>query len=132
LKEGDTTKASIPVNSSFTLEDLVHMIDVSVNSKCSADREGITRTLTDSLRSLLECFKLDCKLYVDNNLHRQVRSMVQQVHGEGRGTRDTNTMPMSNANPGAMVIAMQGSPSTAVRIGGVGAATNLNFQQPYY
>jgi hypothetical protein len=81
VKKWDTTKASVPVNSPFTLEELVHMIDVSVNSKYDTDLEGITRTLTDRLRSLLESFKLDYKQDVDNNLHRQVRSMVQQVLG---------------------------------------------------
>jgi hypothetical protein len=49
IKKGDTTKASVPVNSPFTLEELVHMIDVSVNSTYEADLEGITRTLTDSI-----------------------------------------------------------------------------------
>jgi hypothetical protein len=41
-KKGDTVKASTPVNSPFTLEELVHMIDVSVNSKYGADLEVIT------------------------------------------------------------------------------------------
>jgi hypothetical protein len=40
VKKGDTAKASIPVSSPFTLEELVHMIDVSVNSKYIADFEG--------------------------------------------------------------------------------------------
>jgi hypothetical protein len=42
VKKGDTVKASTPVNSPFTLEELVHMIDVSVNSKYGADLEVIT------------------------------------------------------------------------------------------
>jgi hypothetical protein len=33
VKKGDTTKAPVPVNSPFTLEELVYMIDISVNSK---------------------------------------------------------------------------------------------------
>jgi hypothetical protein len=37
MKKGDTTKESTPVNSSFTLEELVHMIDVSINGKYGAD-----------------------------------------------------------------------------------------------
>jgi hypothetical protein len=40
IKKGDTMEASVPVNSPFTLEELVHMIDVSVNSKYGADLEG--------------------------------------------------------------------------------------------
>jgi hypothetical protein len=61
VKKGDTTKASVPINSPFTLEELVHMIDVSINSKYGADLEGIMRTLTDGLCSSLESFKLDYK-----------------------------------------------------------------------
>jgi hypothetical protein len=50
VKKGDIMKASAPVHSCFTLEELVHMIDVSVNSEYWVDLEGITRTLTDSVR----------------------------------------------------------------------------------
>jgi hypothetical protein len=53
IKKSDTTKASVLVNSPFTLEELVHMIDVSVNNKYGADLEGITRTITDSMRGRL-------------------------------------------------------------------------------
>jgi hypothetical protein len=49
VKKGDTMWASMPVSSSFTLEELVHMIDVWVSSKYGTDLEGITRTLTDSV-----------------------------------------------------------------------------------
>jgi hypothetical protein len=132
VKKGETTRVSVPVNSSFTLEELVHMIDVSINSKYDANLEGFTRTLTDSLRSSLESFKFDYKQDVYNNLHKQVRSMVQQVLGEGRGKRDTDTSPAGNTNSGASGVATQGSPSTASRTRGVGAAANPSFQQPYY
>jgi hypothetical protein len=42
VKKGDIVQASRLVNSPFTLEELVHMIDVSVNSKYGTDLEGIT------------------------------------------------------------------------------------------
>jgi hypothetical protein len=42
IKKDDTTKASVPVISPFTLEEHVHMIDVSVKSRYGADLEGIT------------------------------------------------------------------------------------------
>jgi uncharacterized alkaline shock family protein YloU len=54
VKKGDTVKASTPVNSPFTLEELVQLIDVSVNSKYGVDLEGITRTLTDSVKGEVE------------------------------------------------------------------------------
>jgi hypothetical protein len=50
VRKGDTMKASTLVNSLFTLEELVHMIDVSINSKYIANLEGITRTLTHSVQ----------------------------------------------------------------------------------
>jgi hypothetical protein len=53
LKKGDMAKVLVPVNSPLTLEELVYMIDVSVSSKYGSDLEGITRTLTDGLRSSL-------------------------------------------------------------------------------
>jgi hypothetical protein len=108
VKKGDTTKASVPINSPFTLEELVHMIDVSINSKYGADLEGIMRTLTDGLCSSLESFKLDYKQDVGNNLRRQVRSMVQQVLEESRGKCDTDTIPTINPNLGAMGMGTQG------------------------
>jgi hypothetical protein len=117
MNKGDTTTASVPVNSPFTLEELVDMIDVSVNRKCSADLEGITCTLTDGLHNSLESFKLDCKQDVDNNLHRQVRSMVQQILREGRGKRDTDMTPIMTPDLGAMGMGTQGSPYKEVRTG---------------
>jgi hypothetical protein len=50
VKKGNTVKASTLVNSPFTLEELVHMIDMSVNSMYGADLEGIIHTLTDGIR----------------------------------------------------------------------------------
>jgi hypothetical protein len=132
VKKGDTDKASIPINSSFTLEEHVHMIDVSVNIKYEANMEGMMHMLTDSIHGSLESFKLDYKQDIYNNLHRQVRSMVQQVLGEGRAKRDTDTTPMGNISLEIDGAASQGSPSTTIRTGGVGAVVNPNFQQPYY
>jgi hypothetical protein len=42
VKKSDMVKASIPANALFTLEELVHMIGVSVSSKYGADLEAIT------------------------------------------------------------------------------------------
>jgi hypothetical protein len=61
VKKGDTARASMPVSSSFTLEELVHMINVSVSSKYVADLEGITRTLTDSVQGSVESLRLEFK-----------------------------------------------------------------------
>jgi hypothetical protein len=61
VKKGDTAKASLPVNCLFTLEELVHMTDVLVNSKYGADLEGITRTIMDSVWGSLESLRLEFK-----------------------------------------------------------------------
>jgi hypothetical protein len=61
VKKGDTARALMPVSSSFTLEELVHMINVSVSSKYVADLEGITCTLTDSVQGSVESLRLEFK-----------------------------------------------------------------------
>jgi hypothetical protein len=76
MKKGDTVKTSIPVNSPFTLEELVHLIDVSVNNKDGADLEGITCTLTDSVKRSVESLRLEFKEESEKML-RQIRAMVQ-------------------------------------------------------
>jgi uncharacterized alkaline shock family protein YloU len=76
MKKGDTVKTSIPVNSPFTLEELVHLIDVSVNNKYGADLEGITHTLTDSVKRSVESLRLEFK-EESEKMPRQIRAMVQ-------------------------------------------------------
>jgi hypothetical protein len=66
---------SSPINSPFTLEELLHMIDVSVNSKYGADMEGITHTLTDSVRRSVESLKLEFK-QESEKMPRQVMVIV--------------------------------------------------------
>jgi hypothetical protein len=107
VKKGDTVKASTPVNSPFTLEELVHLIDVSVNSKYGADLEAVTRALTESVKGSVESLRLELKQEYEK-MPRQIRAMVQQVLGESRGKCDTegpdvNTTTMgtsSSTTPG--------------------------------
>jgi hypothetical protein len=94
VKKGDTTKASIPVNSPFTLGELVHMINVSVNSKYGADLEGITHTIMDKVRDSLELVRLESKRE-SKGLPRQIRAVVQQVLGEARDKHDTEAVDIS-------------------------------------
>jgi hypothetical protein len=108
IKKGDTMRASRLVNSHFMLKELIHMINVSSNSKYGTDLESITHTLMDGLRESFESFKLECKQDF-KNLPKQVRSMVQKVLGEVKGKRedespDTNTMItyVSPTNTGRM------------------------------
>jgi hypothetical protein len=61
VKKDDTARASLPVSSPFTLEELVHMIDVSVSRKYGADLESITCMLTDSVPGSVESLRLEFK-----------------------------------------------------------------------
>jgi hypothetical protein len=94
VKKGDTTKAFPPVNSPFTLEELIHMIDVSVNSMYGADLEGITRTLMDSVRGSVESLRLEFK-QESENVPRQVRGLIQQLLGEAKGKHDAESADIS-------------------------------------
>jgi hypothetical protein len=89
IKKGDTVKASTPLNSPFTLEELMHMIDVSVNSKYGADLEGITCTLKNSVKGSVLSLRLEFK-QESEKMSLQIRAMVQQVLGESREKRTTD------------------------------------------
>jgi hypothetical protein len=56
-------------------------MDVAVASKYGNDLMNLTRTITVEERSTLETFKTD----LQNTLPRQIRSVVQPVHGESQG-----------------------------------------------
>jgi hypothetical protein len=66
IKKGDTTMASLSVKSPFTLEKLVHMIDVSVNSEYGVDLEGITCTLMNSIHGSMESLRQGFKQEREN------------------------------------------------------------------
>jgi hypothetical protein len=126
-------KASTPVNSLFTLEELMHMIDVSVNSKYGADLEGITRTLMDSVKGWVESLRLEFK-QESEKMSRQIRAMVHQVLGESREKHTTDGPEVNAAAMGATSAAMLGphfNPGRAVNLGG-GGSTNQNFPEPHY
>jgi uncharacterized alkaline shock family protein YloU len=59
----------------MTLEELVKFIDVAVANKYGNDLPNFTRVITDDVHSSLESFKTD----LQNTLHMQIRSVVQQV-----------------------------------------------------
>jgi hypothetical protein len=130
VKKGDTTKASVPVNYPFTLEELMHMINVSVNSKFGADLEGITHTIMDSVRGSLESLRLEFKRESEG-LPRQVWAVVQQVLGETKDKRDVEIVD-AGAGVGSCTETPFCSPGSTVRQINMGGTPNTNFQQPYY
>jgi hypothetical protein len=131
IKKGDTTKASVPVNSPFTLEDLVHIIDVSVNSNHGVDLEGMTRTLRDSMQGSVESLRQEFK-QEHENLLRQIRTTAQQVLGEAREKQGTDSPDTSAAVIDLSTGSTQGAPvNPSIATSGRGGV-NLNLQQPYY
>jgi hypothetical protein len=69
------------VTPNHTPEELVKFMDVAVPSKYGNDLTNFTRTMTEEVRSTLDTFKTD----LQNTLPRQIRLVVQQVHGESQG-----------------------------------------------
>jgi hypothetical protein len=62
----------------LTPEELVKFIDVAVASKYGNDLMNFTHTITEEVCSTLDTFKTN----LQNMLPQQIRSVVQQVHGE--------------------------------------------------
>jgi hypothetical protein len=62
----------------LTPEELVKFMDVAVASKYRNDLTNFTHIITEEVRSTIDTFKID----LQKMLPRQIRSVVQQVHGE--------------------------------------------------
>jgi hypothetical protein len=73
-----TTTATPMVTPNLTPEELVKSMDVAVASMYGNDLMNFTRTITEEVHSTLDTFKTD----LQNMLPRQIRLVVQQVHGE--------------------------------------------------
>jgi hypothetical protein len=73
-----TATATPTVTPNLTPEELVKFMDVAVASKYGNNLTNITHTITEEVRSTLDTFKTD----LQNTLPQQIRSVVQQVHGE--------------------------------------------------
>jgi hypothetical protein len=75
------TTATPTVTPNLTPKEMVKFMDVVVASKYGNDLMNSTRTITEEVHSTLDTFKTD----LQNMLPRQIRSVVQQVHGESQG-----------------------------------------------
>jgi hypothetical protein len=84
----------------LTPEELVKFMNVAVASKYGNDLMNFTRTITEEVRSTLDTFKTD----LQNTLPRQIRSVVQQFHGESQGKQPdlepSTPYPGSTSAPG--------------------------------
>jgi hypothetical protein len=75
------TTATPTVTPNLTPKEMVKFMDVVVASKYGNDLMNSTRTITEEVHSTLDTFKTD----LQNMLPQQIRSVVQQVHGESQG-----------------------------------------------
>jgi activator of HSP90 ATPase len=75
-------------------------MDVAVASKYRNGLMNFTRTITEEVRSTLDTFKTD----LQSTLPQQIRSVVQQVHGESQGKQldlePSTPYPGSTSAPG--------------------------------
>jgi hypothetical protein len=95
-----TATATPTVTPNLTLEELVKFMDVAVACKYGNDLTYFTHTITEEVHSTLDIFKTN----LQNMLHRQIRSVVQQVHGESHGKQPdlepSTPYPGSTSAPG--------------------------------
>jgi hypothetical protein len=76
-----TTAMASMVTPNMTPKEIVKLMDVAVASKYGNDLSNFMLVITDDVHSTFESFKTD----LQNTSPRQIRSVVQQVHGEVQG-----------------------------------------------
>jgi alanyl-tRNA synthetase len=87
---GGASTSSKKVSSSVTCQELAHMIDTAVASKYGTDVTEITHMISEGVRNSFDTFRSEFKQDMNNNMPRQIRSIVQQVQGELQGKRVEN------------------------------------------
>jgi hypothetical protein len=115
---------STQVNALLSPEDLVQLVDVSVASKYGADLTQFTHVIAEDMRNTLKTFKQD----LNGNLLRQVRAVVQQIHGKSQGKR----VEGSAATPNMSTAVGQGNHGAMINVSQPGLGDNPNFLQPFY
>jgi hypothetical protein len=114
-----TATATHMVIPNFTLKELVKFMDVEIASKYENDLTNFTYTITEEVHSTLDTFKID----LQNTLPRQIRSVVQHVHGESRGKQSdlepSTPYPGSTSAPGNTGTLYPGNTTTSGNPGNV-------------
>jgi hypothetical protein len=121
-----TATARPTVTPNFTPEELVKFMDIAVASKYGNDLTNFTRTVTEEVRSTLETFKTG----LQNTLHRQIRSVVQQVYGESQGKQldlePRTPYPGSTSAPGNTGTLYPGNTTVSGNIASTGTLHSSN------
>jgi hypothetical protein len=88
VQKADTARASASKVSTEPLPpaELAHLVDVSVASKYDTDLAQLTRVLAEDVRFTLDSFKHD----LDNNLPKQIKSVVKELVGNMQGKQTVN------------------------------------------
>jgi hypothetical protein len=98
-------------------------VDVSVASKYVADLTQFTHVVAEDMCNMLYSFKQD----MDSNLPRQVRALLQHIHGVAQGKRLEGS-PNTFSPRGSP---SQGNLGTLANVCQPNAGMNLNLQQPF-
>jgi hypothetical protein len=96
-----TTATATPmITPNLIPKEFVKFMDVVVASKYGNNLTNFTHIITEEVRSTLDTFKTD----LQNTLPWQIRSIVQQVHGESQGKQldlePSTPYPGSTSAPG--------------------------------
>jgi hypothetical protein len=120
------TTATPMVTPNLTLEELVKFMDVVVASKYGNDLTNFTRTITKEVYSTLDTFKTD----LQNMLRRQIRLVVQQVHGESQGKQPdlvpSTPYPGGTSAPGNMGTLYSGNTTASGNPGNISSTSTLH------
>jgi hypothetical protein len=122
-----TATATPTVTPNLTPEELVKFMDVAVASKYGNDLTNFTRTITEEVRSALDTFKTD----LQNMLPRQIRSVVQHVHGESQGKQldlePSTPYPGSTSTPGNTGTLYPGNTTAPGNPGNIASISTLHL-----
>jgi hypothetical protein len=119
--------ATPTVTPNLTPEELVKFMDVAVASKYGNDLTNFTRTITEEVHSALDTFKTD----LQNMLPRQIRSVVQHVHGESHGKQldlePSTPYPGSTSAPGNTCTLYPGNTTASGNLGNIASISTLHL-----
>jgi hypothetical protein len=101
-------------------------MDVAVDSKYGNDLTNFTHTITEEIRSTLDTFKTD----LQNMLPRQIRSVVQQVHGASQGKQPdlepSTPYPSSTSALGSMGTLYPANTTASGNSGNIASTSTLH------
>jgi hypothetical protein len=121
-----TAPATSTVTPNLTFEELVKFMNVAVASKYGNNLMNFTRTISEEVHSTLDTFKTDLL----NTLPRQIRSVMQQVHGGSQGKQPnlepSTPYPDSTSAPSNTSTLYPGNTSSSGNPGNIASTSTLH------